>query len=103
MGSYNNNIVTGLLGKCIFIEGLIFNLQLAHLNDFFSVNGRPALIFFYRPSEDENKLALSVPHHCIGGRKLWITDAVNDVYTGTCLFFIRLDVTKKITNTNVQV
>ena len=36
------------------------------------------------------------------GRKLWITDGTVDIFTGTCLFFLRFNVQKAITMANIH-
>ena len=36
------------------------------------------------------------------GRRLWITDGTEDPFTGTCLFFIKLNVQRAITALNIH-
>jgi len=36
------------------------------------------------------------------GERLWVTDGTKEAYTGTCLFFIRLNTNKPITMANIH-
>jgi dynein heavy chain len=86
-------------------EYIIPGNQLDLIDDFFKANGRASLMFFYEPPasvEDKDdaekggssKKPMSQP-------KLWITDG-SDPFTGMCLFFVRSNLQKAITNLNIH-
>ena len=83
-----------------------FSVQLREFDSFFKQEGRPALIFFYQPpslppDSAESATPKSIPYNA-HGRKLWITDGTTDQYTGSCLFFVRLNPNKAITMMNIH-
>ena len=82
-------------------------LQLKEFESFFTPDGKSALLFFYQPPtevvEDSNPSSASKPvTYNANGRRLWITEAKNDQYTGCCLFFLRLNLHKAITMLNIH-
>lgn len=84
-------------------------IQLREFEDFFSINGRSSLIFFYRSptAEEEAHTATTssgraTPSYNANGRLLWITDGTTDEYTGRCLFFLRFNASKAITMLNIH-
>ncbi len=75
---------------------------------FFSPGGRAVLIFFYKPPKTkegestEGSGSKASSAYNANGRRLWITDGTEDAYTGTCLFFLRINTQKAITMLNVH-
>ena len=79
--------------------------QLKEFDSFFKQEGRPALIFFYQPPSvppDSESATLKSTTYNAHGRKLWITDGTTDQYTGSCLFFVRLNPNKAVTMMNIH-
>ena len=52
-------------------------------------------------TESDSSAPKTTPYNA-NGRRLWITEAKADQYTGCCLFFIRLNVHKAITMMNIH-
>lgn len=85
-------------------------VQLNEFDSFFASEGRSGLIFFYQPpicketGEEVSKPnpGSATPSYNSNGRRLWITDGTTDEYTGTCLFFLRMNTTKPITMMNIH-
>lgn len=86
------------------------SVQLKDFESFFASGGRQGLIFFYLPpttregQEDSTKpipTSTSSTYNS-NGRRLWITDGTIDPYTGTCLFFLRMNNSKPITMLNIH-
>ena len=83
-----------------------FSAQLKEFDSFFKQEGQLSLIFFYQPPSPppesaESATPKSTPYNA-HGRKLWITDGTTDQYTGSCLFFVRLNPNKAITMMNIH-
>ncbi len=81
-------------------------LQLKEFDNFFSPGGRAVLIFFYQPPKEEQSGegggGKTNTAYNANGRRLWITDGTEDAYTGTCLFFLRINIQKAITMLNIH-
>ena len=89
--------------QCDIADNL-YHLQLKEFDSFFSSDGRQALLFFYKPpqeKEESTKSGTATPAYNANGRRLWITDGKTDEYTGTCLFFLRIN-NKPITMMNIH-
>lgn len=95
-----------LLWKVLDVSATNFNLlQLDEFDDFFDSDGRRALLFYYQPpteKEEDGRLGATTPAYNANGRRLFITDGKYDEYTGTCLFFVRINPSKPITVMNIH-
>ena len=104
--------------------------QLKELDLFMAPGGHPSLLFYYQPPKpstgtydivyctvllnvhmsyqvytataSSDKGQPSSASRQSQGERLWVTDGTKEAYTGTCLFFIRLNTNKPITMANIH-
>ena len=93
--------------------------QLDYFDNFFAEHGQTALLFFYQSTPEESVAGdksmflckkdadIQSQSVCLAdekqeGKRLWITDGTQDPFPGCCLFFIRLNPQKQITNLNIH-